>query len=67
MADFNQAVVLTLKHEGGFVDNPADPGGATNMGITQRDLPGVDIRNLSTPLAMNYYREHFWRAEHEPN
>ena len=60
MADFNQAVTLTLKHEGGFVNNPADPGGATNMGITQRDLPGIDIRSLTADVAMAYYRREFW-------
>ena len=28
------AIRATLKHEGGFVDHPKDPGGATNKGIT---------------------------------
>jgi len=34
MADFNLFLPILLKHEGGFVNNPADPGGATNKGIT---------------------------------
>lgn len=35
MADnFPRAVDHTLRHEGGYVDHPADPGGATNRGIT---------------------------------
>jgi len=33
---FNQSLAFTLQEEGGFTDNPADPGGATNKGITQR-------------------------------
>lgn len=34
MADINQLVPIILKWEGGFVDNPNDHGGATNMGVT---------------------------------
>ncbi len=30
------------------------------MGITQRDLPGVDIRSLTADVAMSYYRREFW-------
>ena len=35
MADsFSICVAFTLNSEGGYVNNPADPGGATNLGIT---------------------------------
>ena len=34
MADFLKAVEKTLKYEGGYVNNPNDPGGPTNWGIT---------------------------------
>jgi hypothetical protein len=33
---FAQALSFVLKREGGFVDHPNDPGGATNMGVTQK-------------------------------
>ena len=33
---FDAAVDVVLKHEGGFVDDPDDPGGATNYGISLR-------------------------------
>ncbi len=35
---FDVALAETLRHEGGFVAHPLDPGGATNRGITQRTL-----------------------------
>lgn len=36
MANVNELIPHILKWEGGFVDDPDDPGGATNMGITMR-------------------------------
>ena len=61
MADFLQAVNITLVREGGYVDNPADPGGATNFGITQADMPGQDMRKVTVPMAIEHYREHYWK------
>lgn len=62
MADFNQAVTKTLQHEGGFVDDPRDAGGKTNMGITQADLPDIDIKELTMTQAVAYYSAHYWKA-----
>jgi lysozyme family protein len=61
MADFQIAVQKTLIHEGGYVDNPEDSGGATNMGIEQRDLPNVPIKDLTVEQAIAYYSEHYWK------
>ena len=36
-----------LAHEGGFVNHPADPGGATNKGITFKTYKGVYGSNAS--------------------
>lgn len=35
---FDRAILITLKHEGGFVNDPVDPGGATNWGMSIRFL-----------------------------
>ena len=61
MADFQIAVALTLKNEGGYVDNPLDPGGATNMGVEQRDLPDIPIRSLTIAQATTYYAQNYWK------
>jgi lysozyme family protein len=61
MADFKTAVAKTLVHEGGYVNNPADRGGPTNFGITQADMPGVDMRTITQDQAVAYYQEHYWK------
>jgi lysozyme family protein len=61
MADPKIAIALTLVHEGGYVNNPNDPGGVTNMGITQADMPGQDMRALTVEQAENYYVQSYWK------
>ena len=60
MSHFHFSVQIILKHEGGFVDNPSDPGGATNHGISQRAYPNLDIKNLTARDAANIYRRDYW-------
>jgi lysozyme family protein len=45
MSNFDQAHIFTAKWEGGFVNNPKDPGGATNYGVSLRWLKseGLDF------------------------
>ena len=38
MASFERAIPIILEHEGGYADNPADPGGATKYGVSLRYL-----------------------------
>lgn len=57
---FDTAVDIVLKHEGGYVWNPKDPGGETKYGISKRSYPNVDIKNLTIPQAKDIYYKDFW-------
>jgi len=57
---FDTLIGRLLKSEGGYVDDPADPGGETNWGISKRNHPNVDIRNLTRDGAIAIYRAEFW-------
>lgn len=46
--------------EGAYVNNPSDPGGETNWGISKRSYPNVDIKNLTRDGAKKIYRTDFW-------
>lgn len=64
MADFKQSILKTLLNEGGFVNDPCDPGGATNCGITQKDMPDQDIKTLTQDQAISYYQENYWKKHY---
>ena len=61
---FAQAFALTVSPavEGGYVNNPADPGGATKYGISQASYPNVDIANLTLEEAQAIYMDDYWKA-----
>jgi lysozyme family protein len=68
---FQTALVFTLSQEGGWSDNPADPGGATNKGITLRTLQAFqhgatvdDLRHIpSATVEMIYQRDYWWPVD----
>lgn len=72
--NFAGALSAVLVHEGGYVDHPADPGGATNMGITHKtlarwrnvqpwsNLPKSEVKNLRRDEAALIYRDGYWDA-----
>jgi len=64
MSNFERAIKLVLLEEGGLVDNPKDPGGRTNFGISQRAYPHVDIRGLTAESATEIYRRDYWPSAH---
>jgi lysozyme family protein len=72
MASFDLFLPLLLKFEGGYVDDPDDPGGETNKGITMasfqecsHELLGIDptsdnLRALTDAQAGIIYRARYW-------
>ena len=54
------AVASLIAWEGGLADDPADPGGLTKFGISQRSYPELDIRNLTEAEAEAIYRRDWW-------
>lgn len=60
MSQFDRAFEHVIGLEGGYVNDPRDPGGETKYGITRRDHPDVDIAALTPALAKEIYRNLYW-------
>ncbi|MCR5859735.1 glycoside hydrolase family 108 protein [Mesorhizobium sp. J428] len=68
--NFERALKLVLKHEGGWSDHPADPGGATNKGVTlatfrryvKADATKADLRAITDEQVATVYYRHYWAA-----
>lgn len=60
MADFEPAIEIVLDNEGGYVNDPKDPGGETKFGISKAAYPNVDIANLTVDQAKEIYRKDYW-------
>lgn len=58
--NFQIAVKFVLQHEGGYVNDPDDPGGETKYGIAKRFHPNVDIKNLTELDAAKIYFDEYW-------
>ena len=67
-ANFAQALTAVLRYEGGYVDHPSDPGGATNLGVTRatlarwrgRAVSKAEVRALTMTEAAKIYRALYW-------
>lgn len=64
---FDECLPRVLQHEGGFVDHPDDPGGATNQGITlatyQRHFPNgtvAALKAIGSKQVAEIYRKDYW-------
>ena len=59
--DFDQAFDKLIDHEGGYCNDPKDPGGETKYGISKRAYPDVDIANLTPDQAKAIYKRDYWQ------
>lgn len=57
---FEKAIDFVLSIEGGYVNDPSDPGGETKYGISKRAYPNVDIANLTESAAKEIYKRDYW-------
>ena len=57
---FEEIIDNVLESEGGYVNDKDDPGGETNMGISKRAYPDLDIKNLTREEAKQIYYEDYW-------
>lgn len=71
MTAFDRAFSFTLKWEGGRAEHPNDPGGRTNLGVTQatfnawRDSQGQpreDVFNITRQEAAEIAKVRYWDA-----
>jgi lysozyme family protein len=70
--NFQRALKLVLKHEGGWSDHPKDPGGATMKGVTLANFRRYvkpkatkeDLRKITDEQVATVYRRFYWDAVH---
>jgi len=66
--NFQACLKLLLNHEGGFVNNPKDPGGVTNLGVTAltwemwtgHPVNEKLMRALTPELVAPMYKRKYW-------
>jgi len=68
-SNFNICTEWALIHEGGYVNHPKDPGGATNKGVIQRTYNGFrdlkklarqSVRHITMDEVMEIYKSQYW-------
>ncbi len=58
--DLERALDFVMKWEGGYVNDPKDPGGETKWGISKRAYPMLDVKSLTKEEAADIYRHDYW-------
>lgn len=66
--NFDKAFAKLIRHEGGYIAHPADPGGRTNLGVTQRvweewvghPVDEKTMRNLTPEMVKPLYKRKYW-------
>lgn len=67
-SSYPKAIAFVLKQEGGYSNDPQDPGGATNWGITiydarkywKSDATPSDVRAMPQQVARDIYQSKYW-------
>jgi len=70
--NFEDALAALLKHEGGYVNHPSDPGGMTNLGVTKRvweewvnrPVDEAEMRALTPDTVAPLYKAKYWDMVH---
>jgi lysozyme family protein len=57
---FDAAFGIIVGIEGGYINDPKDPGGETRFGISKRRYPNEDIKNLTLDRAKFLYQRDYW-------
>jgi len=60
---FNEAFNEVIRLEGGYVNNPNDPGGETKYGISKRAFPNINIKDLTISDAQKIYYDNYWNTK----
>lgn len=68
--NFDKCLQYLLVHEGGYVNHPSDPGGMTNLGVTQRvweewkgsQSDESEMRSLTVEQVSPIYKKRYWDA-----
>jgi lysozyme family protein len=66
--NWDACFAMVIKSEGGFVNNPKDPGGMTNLGVTRsvwqaylkRDVNEAEMRALTPEIVKPFYKAYYW-------
>lgn len=67
-ANFDSCLAHLLKHEGGYVNHPSDPGGITNLGVTKKvweefvghPVEDEQMKRLTPKLVEPLYKSLYW-------
>ena len=74
-SNFAACLKFVLEDEGGYSNDPSDSGGATDHGITQRELtawcqlhgsPAIDVRQMTDATIQTIYQQQYWQPNCDP-
>jgi lysozyme family protein len=60
MVVYDAAIKHIFEFEGGYVNDPDDPGGETNFGISKKSYPDINMKELTELRAGEIYYNDYW-------